>query len=41
IHVFALDTILDLEKGFYMNEFFKAIEGHVLDTFTLKGSYSN
>ncbi|MCC0634776.1 MULTISPECIES: YbhB/YbcL family Raf kinase inhibitor-like protein [unclassified Clostridioides] len=41
IHVFALDTTLNLEKGFYMNEFFEAMDGHILDRFTLKGSYSN
>lgn len=41
IHVFALDTTLNLEKGFYMNELFEAMDGHVLDRFTLKGSYSN
>ncbi|MCC0662019.1 MULTISPECIES: YbhB/YbcL family Raf kinase inhibitor-like protein [unclassified Clostridioides] len=41
IHVFALDTTLNLEKGFYMNELFEAMDGHILDRFTLKGSYSN
>lgn len=41
IHVFALDTTLNLEKGFYMNDLFEAMDGYVLDTFTLKGSYSN
>lgn len=29
--VYALDTELDLEEGYYLNEFRRAIEGHVLD----------
>lgn len=41
LHVFALDTILDLQNGFYMNELFKAMEGHILDHATIKGSYAN
>jgi len=41
LHVFALDKILDLENGFYMNELYKAIEGHILSQFTLKGRYEN
>jgi Raf kinase inhibitor-like YbhB/YbcL family protein len=41
IHVFALDCLLDLKKGFYMNELWKAMEGHILDQFTLKGTYIN
>lgn len=41
LHVFALDTRLDLAKGFYMNELYKAMEGHILAQATLKGSYAN
>lgn len=41
IHVYALDTTLDLKSGFYMNELYKAMNGHILDQFTLKGWYSN
>lgn len=41
IYVFVFDIIFDFEKGFYMNEFFKVIEGYVLDIFILKGSYFN
>ncbi len=41
LHVFALDTILALETGFYANELYWAMEGHVLAAETLKGIYSN
>lgn len=41
IHVFALDTLLPLKPGFYLNELFKAMEGHILDQATLKGTYRN
>lgn len=41
LHVFALDAKLDLAQGFYMNELYKAMEGHVLGQATLKGSYAN
>ena len=41
IHVFALDSRLDLHRGFYMNELYKAMDGHILDHATLKGTYSN
>lgn len=40
IHVFALDTRLNLKRGFYLNELFKAMEGHILDQATLKGMYA-
>ena len=40
-HVYALDTLLDLKPGFYMNELYRAMDGHILDCFTLKGEYSN
>lgn len=41
IHVFALDTLLNLRRGFYMNELYKAMDGHILDQYTLKGTYRN
>jgi len=41
LHVFALDKILELANGFYMNELYKAMEGHILSQFTLKGIYKN
>lgn len=39
VHVFALNTTLNLANGFYMNELYKAMEDHVLATYTLKGRY--
>lgn len=39
LHVFALDSILGLQKGFYMNELYHAMEGHILDSYTLRGIY--
>lgn len=41
LHVFALDTMLDLEPGFYMNELHKKMDGHILAQYTLKGTYNN
>ena len=41
LHVFALDTALPLENGFYLNELYKAMDGHILAQATLKGSYAN
>lgn len=31
LYVYALDTFLDLQEGYYLNELRKAMEGHVLD----------
>ncbi len=41
IHVYALDTKLGLKTGFFLNELYKAMDGHVLDYATLKGTYIN
>ncbi len=41
IHVYALDTILELEDGFLYNELYKKMDGHILESFTLKGTYRN
>lgn len=41
LHVYALDTLLELEDGFMFHELFKKMEGYVLDTYTLKGRYRN
>lgn len=41
LHVYALDTLLDIENGFYMNELYKKMDGHILEQFTLKGIYNN
>lgn len=39
IHVYALDTLLDLENGFMFNELHRKMDGHILDQYTLKGEY--
>ncbi len=39
INVYALDTTLELKNGFFLNEMFRAMEGHILDSAILKGSY--
>ncbi|MFT8872570.1 MAG: YbhB/YbcL family Raf kinase inhibitor-like protein [Sporolactobacillus sp.] len=41
LHVYALDTLLDLTNGFYMNDLYKKMDGHILDCFTLKALYDN
>ncbi|ONI44211.1 phosphatidylethanolamine-binding protein [Candidatus Epulonipiscioides gigas] len=41
IHVYALDTMLDLENGFLYNKLYAQMEGHILETYTLKGKYRN
>lgn len=41
IHVYALDCMLDLKNGFGVNELFHAMEGHILDSATIKGAYEN
>lgn len=39
--VYALNKLLDLKNGFYLNELFNAMEGHVLDEALIRGKYSN
>lgn len=39
IHVYALDCLVDLKNGFYANELFRKMDGHILDEYTLKGIY--
>lgn len=39
LHVFALDKLLNLKKGFFINELYHEMEGHILDQYTLKGVY--
>ena len=39
MHVYALDTKLNLKNGFLMNEMFRQMEGHVLGKYTLKFKY--
>lgn len=41
LHVFALDTKLDLDNGFYLNDLYKKMDGHILAQYTLKGLYHN
>lgn len=41
IHVYALDTLLDIEDGFFMNTLYKKMDGHILETVTLKATYNN
>lgn len=40
IHVYALDESLPLEDGFLLNELHRAMDGHVLAQYTLKGAYN-
>lgn len=41
IHVYALSDELNLENGFYANELFEKMEGKVLDSITITGTYKN
>lgn len=41
LHVFALDTQLEVENGFLMNDMYKKMDGHVLAQYTLKAIYKN
>lgn len=40
-HVFALDTLLDLQQGFTMDELWWKMKGHILDQYTMEGKYIN
>ena len=41
LHVHALNKMLDLERGFLLDELFREMDGHILDQYTLKGIYEN
>ncbi len=41
LHVFALDRMLNLKQGFFLNELYREMEGHILEQVTLKGIYEN
>ena len=41
LHIFALDKLLDLKNGFLLNELYREMDGHILDSFILKGIYMN
>lgn len=40
LHIFALDKLLNLTSGFYLNELYREMDGHILETYTLKGVYN-
>lgn len=39
LHIFALDCMLELENGFWLNELYQKMEGHILTTDVCKGVY--
>ena len=41
LHVYALDTTLEIEQGFLFNVLYKKMDGHILAQYTLKGTYNN
>ena len=41
LHIYAVDTKLDLKTGFNMNELYRKMDGHILAEYTLKGRYKN
>lgn len=41
LHVFALDTKLNLQSGFFMNDLYKKMDGHIVAQYTLKALYNN
>jgi Raf kinase inhibitor-like YbhB/YbcL family protein len=41
INVYAIDTILDLKDGFFVNDLLKAMEGHVIEKTVISGIYDN
>ncbi len=41
VHVYALDTLLKLENGFLYNDLYKQMDGHILESVTIKGLYNN
>lgn len=41
LHVYALDKMVDLKQGFYLNELFHEMEGHILAQCVVKGIYRN
>lgn len=41
ITVFALDTKLNLKNGFFVNELFEAMEGHIIEQETIGAIYYN
>lgn len=41
LHVYALDKMLDIQKGFLLNELYRKMDNHILEVSTLKGLYPN
>lgn len=41
LHVYALDTELNLKPGFKIEDFYRAIDKHTLANYTLSGKYTN
>lgn len=41
LHAYALDYLPNLQKGFYMNELFHAMHGHILAEASVSGIYRN
>jgi Raf kinase inhibitor-like YbhB/YbcL family protein len=40
-HVYALDSLLNLENGFDYNVLYHKMDGHILSEYTMKGTYSS
>jgi len=40
LHVYALDTELDLKPGFRIEDFYRAVDKHMLASYTLSGKYT-
>ena len=40
LHVYALDTTLELQQGFSIEDLYRAMGEHILDSFTLSGKYT-
>ncbi|WP_225550245.1 YbhB/YbcL family Raf kinase inhibitor-like protein [Enterococcus sp. S22(2020)] len=41
LHVYALDSLLTLKNGFYLNQLYEEMDGHILSEYTLSGEYKN
>lgn len=41
LHVYALDTLLALENGYYVNTLYHKMRGHILEEGILYGTYSH
>ena len=41
LHVYALNKLLDLRRGFLLNELHREMDSHILAEYTLKGIYEN